>query len=148
RMTVRSPKTEHHEGHESRVVPIFPELRPYLEECFHAAAEGTEFVITLARETNTNLRTNLERIVTRAGLKPWPKLFQNLRASRATELAQNFPGHVAAEWLGHSALVAQKHYWRTQDTDFEKAIAAPAETDEKRAANSDATVARNALQKQ
>ena len=31
RMTVRSPKTEHHDGKESRTVPIFPELRPYLE---------------------------------------------------------------------------------------------------------------------
>lgn len=28
RMTVASPKTEHHEGHASRSVPIFPELRP------------------------------------------------------------------------------------------------------------------------
>ncbi len=32
RMTVSSPKTEHHEGGESRVVSIFPELLPYLLE--------------------------------------------------------------------------------------------------------------------
>lgn len=32
RMTVRSPKTEHHEGQDSRVIPIFPELRPYLDD--------------------------------------------------------------------------------------------------------------------
>jgi integrase len=30
RMRVRSPKTEHHEGRESREVPIFPALLPYL----------------------------------------------------------------------------------------------------------------------
>ena len=36
RMTVRSPKTEHHEGKAERVIPLFPELRPYLEE------DGTE----------------------------------------------------------------------------------------------------------
>ena len=31
RMLVRSPKTERHEGKAERVVPIFPELRPYLQ---------------------------------------------------------------------------------------------------------------------
>jgi len=31
RITVYSPKTEHHPGGESRVIPIFPELRPYLD---------------------------------------------------------------------------------------------------------------------
>jgi len=41
-MVVRSPKTEHHEGGESRVVPIFPELRPYLEAVFDQAEPGTE----------------------------------------------------------------------------------------------------------
>jgi len=36
-MVVFSPKTEHHEGRESRIVPIFPELRPYLEEAWDNA---------------------------------------------------------------------------------------------------------------
>jgi hypothetical protein len=30
---------------------------------------------------------------------------------------------VAAEWLGHTALVAQKHYWRVTDEDFARTIA-------------------------
>lgn len=34
RMIVRSPKTEHHEGKGSRVVPIFPELLPYLKDAY------------------------------------------------------------------------------------------------------------------
>lgn len=81
---------------------------------------------TVARylRRNANLRTQLIRIIERAGLKPWPKLFQNVRPSRATELAAQFPAHVAAEWLGHSTLVAQKHYWRVTDDDFAKATAA------------------------
>jgi hypothetical protein len=49
-------------------------------------------------------------------------LFQNLRSTRATELAAEFPAHVAAEWMGHSTVVANKHYWRVTDADFEKAI--------------------------
>ena len=48
------------------------------------------------------------------------KLWQNLRASRATELAGVFPGHVASAFLGHSERVAQKHYWQVTDEDFKK----------------------------
>ena len=32
--------------------------------------------------------------IKRAGLTPWPKLFQNLRSTRETELAETFPLHV------------------------------------------------------
>ncbi len=123
RMRVRSCKTEHHAGKDERFVPIFPELRPYLDAEYHAAPDKAEFVITLGRAKGTasNLRTTLCKIINRAGLKVWEKLFQNLRASRATELATEYPAHVAAEWLGHSTLVAQKHYWRVTEDDFERA---------------------------
>ena len=93
-MTVTSPKTEHHEGKESRLVPLFPELRPYLETAFDQAEAGSEFVIARRRDGNVNWRTQLERIIARAGLTPWPKLFQNLRSTRETELAETFPLHV------------------------------------------------------
>jgi integrase len=128
RFTVHSPKTKRYEGKESRVVPLFPELRPFLEAVFNETEDrlgrppvGTDHVITRYRDRNSNLRTQLQRILKRAGVKSWPKLFQNLRASRATELAAQFPAHVAAAWLGHSTLVAQKHYWQVTDADFEKA---------------------------
>lgn len=124
RFIVRSVKTEHHEGHETRITPLFPELAPLLEEAFEAADDGAEFVIARSRDNSTNLRTQLSRIVTRAGLKPWPKLFQNLRASRATELADEFPGHVAAAWLGHSEKIAKRHYWQVTDDHFDTATGA------------------------
>lgn len=76
-------------------------------------------VITRYRDVTSNLRTQLERIIARAGLTPWPKLFQNLRATCATELVAEFPAHVAAEWMGHSTIVTQKHYWRVTAADFE-----------------------------
>ena len=81
------PKTEHHDGGESRFVPLFPELRPYLLDAFSQAEEGTEFVITRCRNSKTNLRTQMERIIRRSGLKPWPKLFHNLRSTRRSSLA-------------------------------------------------------------
>ena len=127
RMLVHSAKTEHHEGKGTRLVPIFPEMRPYLEAVWEAAEPGTVHVITRYRDANANLRTQLQRIVAKADLKPWPKLFQNLRASRATELASEYPAHVAAAWLGHSTLVANKNYWQVTDDDFAKAIGADTE---------------------
>ena len=122
---VRSPKTEHHTGGESRIVPLFPELRPFLEECFELAEPGTEFVITRYRDTNANLRTNLLRIIKRAGMKPWPKLFQNLRSTRETGLADNHPMHVVCAWIGNSQPVAAKHYLQVTEEHFAKAVQNP-----------------------
>ena len=39
-----------------------------------------------------------------------------------TELASKHPAHVAAAFLGHSTVVANKHYWQVTDEDFERAI--------------------------
>lgn len=116
RIVVDSPKTG------LRTMPMLPELRSHLEAVFDDAEPGTEHVITRYRDTNSNLRTQLCKIIRRAGLKPWPKLFQNLRASRATELAAEFPAHVAAAWMGHSTLVANKHYWQVTEGDFQRAL--------------------------
>ena len=132
RIRVRSPKTAHHEGHEERIMPLFPELRPILEAAWKELTEAEDFnpedqptselpVITRYRDTNANLRTQLLRIIKRAGLVAWPKLFQNMRASRATELAREHPAHIAAAWMGHSVTVAAKHYWQMTDEDFDRA---------------------------
>jgi len=60
RFRVVAPKTEHQDGGE-RWVPLFPELRPFLEEAFERAAPGAAFVVTRWRETEKNLRTGLLR---------------------------------------------------------------------------------------
>src|SRR5262249_25490920 len=104
-----------------RWVPLFPELRPYLEEAFERAAPGAVYVITCRRSNAANLRTRLMRIIRRAGLTPWPKPFQNLRASRETELAESFPMHVVCAWIGNSQLIAAKHYLQVTDEHFRRA---------------------------
>ena len=53
---------------------------------------------------------------------PWPKLFQNLRSTRETELTERFPVHVVCAWLGNSVPVAAKHYLQVTDDHFEQAI--------------------------
>ncbi len=122
KMTVWSPKTEHHVNGASRVIPLFPELRRHLEECFDQAEPGTEYVIHKRRVSSSYLRKRIIEFVRSAGLEPWEKLFQNMRATRQTELADTFPDHVVSKWLGNSVAVAKKHYLRTTDEHFTKAI--------------------------
>ena len=125
RLRVPSPKTEHLEGRASRMIPLFPELRKPLLEVFEQAPEGSEYVITQYRAKNSNLRTQFQRIIRRAGLEPWPKLFHNLRATRQTELAETMPGHVVCAWLGNTEDVAKAHYLQVTDAHFTKALDEP-----------------------
>lgn len=103
-------------------MPIFPDLRPYLLEVFEQAEPGTTHVVTRYRDRNSNLRTQLQRIIRRAGLKPWPRLFHNLRSTRPTELTERFPAHVVA-WIGNTERVAQNHYLQVTDAHFAQAVA-------------------------
>lgn len=128
RMTVRSPKNERHQDGGVRVIPLFPEVREYLELAFENAKEGAVHVITRHRHNNVNLRTQFMRFLQRAGVEPWPRIFQNLRASRATELAADFPLHVVTKWMGHTPEVAREHYLTVRDTDFERAAKSKPDT--------------------
>ena len=122
RFVIHSPKTEHIAGKETRICPLFPELEPYLMEAFHQAKTGTKRVIDSDLDISSNLRTQAHRIIKRAGLKPWGKTFQNLRASRETELVEDFPVHVVTEWLGNSPDIAKKHYLQTHEEHFQRAV--------------------------
>src|SRR5215831_16578342 len=130
RITVPSPKTDRYDGKASRTIPLFAELRPFLEEAFELAEPGQTHVVGgehLAKAQgpngwrNCNLRTTFEKLVKRAGLEPWPRLFHNLRSSRETELLESFPVHVVAVWMGHDAKVSLKHYAQTTEDHFDRA---------------------------
>jgi integrase len=151
RMTVPSPKTEHLEGKAYRVVPIFAALRPHLEDAFELAEPGEVFVVggsqgAAYRATtqkpggwvNTNLRTTFEKLIRRAGLTTWPRLFHNLRASCETDQMQRHPIHNVSAWLGNTPKIALEHYLQTLEADFEKAV--------RGAANSGAVPVQKAVQ--
>ena len=135
RMVVTSPKTAHHEGKGSRTIPLFPELRAVLSEAYEIAGGDSEFVFPKYREKaltakgwrKCNLRTHFERLVKRAGLVPWPRLFHSLRGSRETELARDYPLHVVTDWLGNTPKIALKHYLMVTDADYERAAKSAAE---------------------
>lgn len=119
RLTVRSPKTAHHEGRGSRIVPLLPIVEEILLRLYAAAPEGEPKVFPRLRTTATNLRTQLLRILDRASVQPWPRLLQNLRASAATDFVEKRGAHVASAWCGHTAAVAARHYLSVRDEDFE-----------------------------
>jgi integrase len=121
RIAVRSPKTG------MRLIPLFPELREPLSECFEAAEDGAVFVIG-DYVKQVNLRTRFYKIIERAGLVPWERLFHNLRASRQTELEDRFPSHVVCAWLGNSENVARKHYLQVRDEHFQRALQSAAKS--------------------
>lgn len=123
RILVHSGKTKGYEGRDTRWTPLFPELRRELEAWQRDPSADREFVLKPMVGPKTNLRTGLIKILERAGIKTWPKLFQNLRSSRATELRdQGFPGHVVADWLGHTVKIADKHYCQVTDDHFRRAV--------------------------
>lgn len=121
RLMVRSAKTAGHEGHAVRVVPLDPKLAKILQDLFDRAEPGTEAVVPRLRGPKVNLRTGFERIIEKAGLQSWPRLFHNMRSSRATDWIANYPVADVSNWLGHSATIGAAHYWQPRDANMDLA---------------------------
>ncbi len=127
---VVSPKTEGH-GQSTRTIPMFALLRPHLLEAAEMAEVGQTHVIPehlylpAAQGPNgwrnSNLRTTFKKIVLRAGLEPWPRLFHNLRASCESDLAREYPITTVCRWLGNTVSIAVRHYIQVTDADFQRA---------------------------
>jgi hypothetical protein len=78
---------------------------------------------------NANLRSEMTRLLRRAGVSGWPRLFHSVtlqegRASRQKELQHEFPLHVVCSWLGNSRRIAQQSYLLVTEDDFAKAAGA------------------------
>ncbi|WP_146512134.1 hypothetical protein [Thalassoglobus neptunius] len=58
----------------------------------------------------------MKKIVVKSGVKPWPKIFHNLRSSRQTELTEQFGIKAACSWLGNSIRVADTSYLQVPDS--------------------------------
>ena len=133
-MMVRSPKTEHC-GKGLRKIPLFPHIEECLTEAFEQAPEGSIYVVEkhapvylrgqkerIYISRQGNIGTQFRKIILRAGIEPWGKLIQNLRASLEIDLLSKKYGdyniYVIAKWLGHSVKVMLEHYGRFQQSDF------------------------------
>jgi hypothetical protein len=133
RMHIPEPKVEHHDGRGVRQCPLFPELRSILEEAWDLYGDSSEYVVDAAayraaamKESgwqNANLRTQLLKLLEKAGVDPWPRLFHSMRASRQTELEREFPTYVVCAWLGNSEKIAKESYLLVTEDHFATATA-------------------------
>lgn len=144
-LKVRSPKLRRSSKY-TRTVPIFDELYPYFAALYDDACERHDFEdpelwkgekVFPRAQHGKNLATQMARIIVKGARitpmippknpddpkdigQPWPRLFQNLRSSRETELIadpenlfrpEDRPSIMqVCEWLGNSPVVAAKHY--------------------------------------
>jgi hypothetical protein len=115
KILVRASKTEHHAGKGLRDMPLFSELRLLLLEAQRLAPSDSTYVISRFRMGSGNLWTQFKRLLDRADVESWPRLFQNLRSSRQTELTESIPAHVVCDWLGNTERIARDHYLQTMD---------------------------------
>ncbi len=134
RMTIPNVKTSGQSGKLYRPCSLFASLRPHLEDAYELAEPGTVYVVNgplgdriRAKmdgpngSNDANTRTEFLKLIKRAGLAPWPRLFHTLRASCETDLLETLPMSAVTEWLGHSAAVALKHYTRVPEHVYERA---------------------------
>jgi integrase len=117
RMLIDAPKKK-----DQRVIPLFPELRKYLEQ-YHAELPefASDWILPNLRETSGSLHAPASKIIMRAKQPLWPRLFHNLRSSCQTDLCDKHPLAAVCAWLGNSATVAARHYLQVTEAHFEAA---------------------------
>ena len=136
KITVFEPKkTKKNEPLKTRFIPIFPELRDSLNEVRNLSQKDDVYLadiyarmprgLKIPLDGTWNPSTTLRKIIVRAGLTPWPKLLQNCRSTRETELAALYPIHDVTRWIGNSTQVALRHYLQVTDATFQQAASAP-----------------------
>ncbi len=121
KILIHSPKTRAI-GQSSRLVPIFPLLKQWLEKAFGDAEEGELYVFPSLR-LNSNLSTTAKKIVLRAKVEPWigktwVNFLNSLRASTETDLMDEHGLRRACPWAGNNAATAMKNYALVRKTDF------------------------------
>lgn len=108
RLTVFAKKTG-----ATRIVPIVPRLHEILSE----QTNRTGRVVPIHTIHGPDLR------IIALAAKRWPARWQALRQAAATDFARQFPAHVVASWMGHSAAVSAKYYLQVPDDMFDRAVA-------------------------
>jgi len=110
-----------------RLVPIFAPLDAIIRDAFESLPDRTpkrQHLIQAEnrRQPESNLRTEAMKLIDRAGVDVWEKLFQNLRMSCATDLLNaGYPVTKVADWLGHSVAVLLEHYKGTTGREIQEA---------------------------
>ena len=120
RIRVRSPKTEHHPGGESRLIPIFPELLPFLRGSCDRPGEPSSSSPDTARRMQTCGRSSSE-----SSRRPGCSLGRScsticVRPGRPSSRKSSRRTSFAHGWATRRS-VARKHYLQMTEEHFERA---------------------------
>ena len=120
RIHVFSPKLNPHEHLRDREVPLFPLLLMELDKLRSMPDNAEqEYVINrYARNATTNLVQPFNKIAEKAGIGRIVRPFDNMRASRSTEIHREYGTMAENLWLGHSNEVAKECYLMVTDDDY------------------------------
>lgn len=111
-----------------RPVPLFAELRePLLEaiELLPPAADTPEPDYLLPGLTAVGpeaMDQRLRRLARLHAVRLWVRPWQNLRATRESELIRLYGVQTASQWIGNSPRVALEHYAMASAGDWDKAV--------------------------
>lgn len=105
-----------------RHCPIFPMVMPYFNEAYFDSPDGAKRIITHFNSAASITALMRKHIVRTLGeSRMWPKVMQQLRSTRRTELEELFPNHVVNDWLGHDGKTAEQHYLQVTPEHWERA---------------------------
>jgi hypothetical protein len=91
-----------------RTTPASPLVMAILREARELAADDSAPILQVVEN---NRDREFKRQLKLLDIKPWPKLFQSLRASCEIQwLMEGHPEFAVTQWLGHSVTVSRKHY--------------------------------------
>lgn len=103
-----------------RAMPIFPEVLELLESIPKQSRSGKVIQWTKSEESVTELlKRHVEAILGEGNC--WPKVCQQLRSTRRTELDAEFEPFVVNEWLGHDSRTAELHYQQVTPAHLQRA---------------------------
>jgi integrase len=111
-LTIRSPKTAHHESGGIRKIPVFPTLMALLEEHRLSVCDSDYLMPTL--RVYPSLSVRMRRIIRSSGITDYPRAMHNLRLSCISEwvVGERRDLVTVSEWAGHTIQVMSQHYLR------------------------------------
>jgi len=120
RFRVFNSKLKQHERLYEREVPLFAEVSAELAK-LHSLPSNVDQEYVINRYVNrakSNLGTQFARIVKKAGIGRIARPFDNMRATRSTEVYNEFGAKKESLWIGHSVKVAFENYLMVTDDDY------------------------------
>lgn len=122
-LRVLDSKRRRHASKKWRFPPLFPEVQQLLWDAYNSPTADPVHIIKPCTVTDTALRNRLERLCLRCDILPWPKIWQNMRSTRETELVDSgIPIHVVCQWIGNSPAIALKHYLQVAKEHSQRAL--------------------------